>query len=139
MSNIHHLKADFLGGMAFETELNGHKLIIDVDKESGGEDLGMRPKALMLASLMGCTGMDVAALMKKMQVDCKKFEMDVQAPLSEEHPKVYTSIELIYRFEVSEEDKPKCEKAVKLSQEKYCGVSAMLAKVCPLEYRIEWL
>lgn len=125
--------------MAFETELNGHKLIVDVDKESGGEDLGMRPKALMLASLMGCTGMDVAALMKKMQVDCKKFEMDVQAPLSEEHPKVYTSIELIYRFEVSEEDKPKCEKAVKLSQEKYCGVSAMLAKVCPLEYRIEWL
>jgi putative redox protein len=65
--------------------------------------------------------------------------MDCEADLTEEHPKVYSEIRLFYRFKAHEEDFAKIEKAVKLSQEKYCGVSEMLKKVCPLHWEIQYL
>ena len=52
-------------GMAFETELNGHKLVIDADQSNGGNDSGPRPKALMLVALAGCTGMDIVSILEK--------------------------------------------------------------------------
>ena len=66
--------------------------------------------------------------------------MQVDAETGEEHPKTYTRIELVYQFKKSDGlDESKVEKAVKLSQEKYCGVSAMLKKASDLGYRIEYL
>lgn len=120
----------WLGGMCFESELNGHKIIIDADKEFGGEDRGPRPKALLLVALMGCTGMDVVSLLKKMQVPITRYEMEVETETTDEHPKVYKDIKLIYKFwgKDLENCKDKIEKAINLSQEKYCGVSAMLKK-----------
>ena len=83
--------------------------------------------------------MDVVSLLQKMRVNFSDFEMKVKAELGEEHPKQYQSIELEYLVKVSIEDRPKFEKAVNLSQEKYCGVSAMLAKVAPIKFVITWL
>lgn len=139
MSTTHQVSSSYEGGMQFKAEINGHEFFLDVAESDGGDNAGPRPKALLLTSLMGCTGMDVAALLKKMQVEVESFTMNCEADLTEEHPKVYSEIRLTYLFKAKEEDYPKIEKAVKLSQEKYCGVSEMLKKVCPVHWEIQYL
>ncbi len=136
---MHEVKTRFAGGMAFEAEKDGQIVRMDAAENEGGMNTGFRPKPLLLASLTGCTGMDVVSLLQKMRVNFSDFEMKVKAELGEEHPKQYQSIELEYLVKVSIEDRPKFEKAVNLSQEKYCGVSAMLAKVAPIKVVITWL
>ena len=127
-------------GMAFETEVSGHKIMLDADASVGGDDKGPRPKPLMLASLAGCTGMDVISILKKMQQPYTYFNIDVEAELTEEHPKQYSAIKVIYEFKKSDElDEKKVEKAVNLSQERYCGVSALLKKAIDVEYEIRYV
>ena len=65
----HMIDLKWKQNMAFETEMDGHKLVIDADPGSGGDDLGPRPKKLMLTALAGCTGMDVIMILKKMKVE----------------------------------------------------------------------
>jgi len=122
--------------MSFQTEVNGHKLILDAAANVGGKDAGPRPKPLLLVALGGCTGMDVVSLLKKMRVDIDDFNVAVEADLNEEHPKYYNKIHL--KYEIWGKDLPleKIEKAVNLSQEKYCGVSAMLGKVATMSHEI---
>lgn len=128
-------KMNYYSGMLFYSKtISGHDLIIDADSTVGGKDAGLRPKELMLYSLMGCTGIDVVSLLKKMQVIDKmeSFRMEIEYETSEEHPIVYTKINLKYIFKFNgEPPKEKVEKSVKLSQEKYCGVSAMMKKAVP--------
>ena len=85
--------------MAFETELYGHKLTIDADKSNGGQDLGPRPKALMLVALAGCTGMDVASMMAKMRVELVDLNIKVEGEVTEEHPKQFTSMHITYELD----------------------------------------
>ncbi len=127
------------GKMAFEAEIGDHKIIMDTTVEGGGEDLGASPKKLLLGTLATCTGMDIVSLLHKMRVEFSDFDIVTNADLTEEHPKVFSNIEVIYRINVDESERSKVEKAVGLSQEKYCGISAMLRKNSPLEYRIEYL
>lgn len=124
-------------GMAFTASIEGYEIRMDASPEFGGTNGGTRPKPLLLVALAGCTGMDIASLAQKMRVEIKTFEMDVQAQQSEEHPIVFTSITLIYRFTAKEEDRDKIVKMVTLSQERYCGVAAMLSRATELNYRIE--
>jgi putative redox protein len=123
-------------GMAFQTELYGHKINIDADKSNGGQDLGTRPKALLLVALAGCTGMDIVSLMAKMRVDLVDFNVKVEGEVTEEHPKQFTSLHIIYEFWGKELPMDKLEKAVALSDEKYCGVSATLKKGIPVTHEI---
>lgn len=123
--------------MAFETEVAGHKIVMDADLESGGEDTGVRPKPLQLVALGGCTGMDVVSLLKKMRVDIDDFQMIIEGELSEEHPKHYQSIHLIYQFKGKDLPIDKLEKAVSMSEDKYCGVAALYKKAIPLTYEIK--
>lgn len=123
--------------MAFESQLGNHVVRMDTTPEMG-DDSGASPKQLLLAGLAGCTGMDVVSLLNKMRMPYDNFEMDIEADLTEEHPIVFSDIRLIYKFYGSELDKAKIEKAVKLSQDRYCGVSAMLKKNSPINYRIEY-
>ncbi|MFN0173115.1 MAG: OsmC family protein [Saprospiraceae bacterium] len=127
------------GKMAFEAEIGNHKITMDTSVEGGGEDLGPSPKKLLLSTLATCTGMDVVSLLQKMRVEFADFDIVTNADLTEEDPKVFSNIEVIYRIKVEASDRRKMEKAVGLSQEKYCGISAMLQKNSPLEYRIEYL
>lgn len=131
-------KVKWLDGMAFEAELNGHRIIIDAEEKFGGKDRGPRPKGLTLVSLIGCTGMDVVSLLYKMKVPFDDFEVSAHTDLTDVHPKVFKDIEIIYRFygKNLEQYKDKIEKAVRLSQERYCGVSAMLRKNSNLSYKI---
>jgi len=125
------------GNMAFEALVTGHTVIMDAGKESGGNDSGPRPKALLLAGLAGCTGMDVISILDKMKVKPEAFNIKIEAEQTEDHPKVYSEITIVYQFKGDNLPVEKLEKAVSLSQEKYCGVSAMLGKTARLSHRIE--
>lgn len=132
-----HSHAAWRGDMSFELELDGHTLIVDADESVGGTNQGPRPKGLMLSALAGCTGMDVVAILNKMQMPFARFEMDIEGDTTDSHPKVYKTIEVIYRFWGEELDEAKIEKAVNLSQTKYCGVSATLQEAGEVTWRIE--
>lgn len=130
------LNVDWIDGMSFESEINGHKLIIDAGEEVGGMDKGPRPKSLMLLSLAGCTGMDVVSILKKMRVEFDRFAIEVEADLTEEHPKHYQKMNVIYKFWGKDLPVDKLEKAVSLSDERYCGVSAVYKKAIELTHEI---
>ncbi len=131
------------GNMAFEAEITGHKVLMDASEGVGGKDGGPRPKPLLIAALTGCTGMDVISILRKMKVTdlIESFEMKTETEATDEHPKTYTKMHLIYEFKSKGEPLPidKLEKAVKLSQERYCGVSALLEKALELSYEIKIL
>jgi putative redox protein len=126
----------WLNNMAFESEINGHKIVIDAKAESGGEDLGPRPKTLMLAALGGCTGMDVVSILKKMRVEFKSVNVIVEGVLTDEHPKHFSKMHVIYEIEGDNLPMDKVEKAVNLSEERYCGVSVVYRKAMELTSEI---
>ena len=126
----------WIGNMAFEGEDGGHKIMLDATHESGGGDQGPSPKPLMLLALAGCTGMDVVAILKKMRVELDDFQVFVEGDLTEELPKQYEKMKVIFQFKGKDLPKDKLEKAVSLSEEKYCGVSDLYKKVIPLDYEI---
>jgi len=123
--------------MAFEANINGHKIVIDAAEEVGGENRGPRPKPLLLAGLAGCTGMDVVSILKKMRVELKDFSVTVEGDLTEEHPKQFYKMNVIYTFTGKDLPLEKLEKAVSLSEERYCGVSAMYRKAIELTSEIK--
>lgn len=126
----------WLENMAFETEINGHKIIIDAEPDVGGNDLGPRPKPFMLAALGGCTGMDVVSILKKMRVDIKGLNVQVEGKLSTEHPKRFTKMHVKYEIEGKDLPLDKIKKAVSLSEERYCGVSAVYNEALELTSEI---
>ena len=133
---IHNTLLSWKGDMEFETELNGHKLTVDASPEVGGHDKGPRPKILMLTALAGCTGMDVISILKKMKVELEGFNVYVDGTLTEEHPKHYEAMNIIYEFKGENLPEDKLKKAIELSQDKYCGVSALYKKAINLTYEI---
>jgi putative redox protein len=136
---VHETILNWTGDMAFETELDGHQLIVDADESVGGHNLGMRPKKLLLTALAGCTAMDVISLLKKMRVEPEVFNVRVDGSLAEEHPKQYVSMHIIYEFKGENLPMDKLQKVIGLSQEKYCSVSALFKKAIPVTYEIRIL
>ena len=128
--------ADWQSGLAFEADVTGHKLMLDADEKVGGTNKGPRPKPLMLVALAGCTGMDVISILQKMKVEVKKFRVWVEALQTEEHPKHYTEMKVIYEFTGPNLPMDKLEKAIGLSEERYCGVSATLRKALAITHEI---
>jgi len=126
----------WLSNMAFEADVNGHKIIIDADPSVGGENRGPRPKPFMLLSLGGCTGMDVISILKKMRVDVEEFNVRVEGELTEEHPKHFVKIHVVYEFKGIDLPMDKLKKAVELSEERYCGVSAVYKKAMEMTSEI---
>ncbi len=128
----------WVDALAFDaTADSGHTVRIDTSVEGGGLGSGMNPKKMLLGALNACSGMDVVDMLKKMRVNFSQFEIEAQAEQTEDHPKVFTSVNMVYRINAQPEDLDKVKKAVTLSQEKYCGISAMLAKHCSINYTIE--
>lgn len=121
--------------MAFEHDIQGFK-IISGDHPEGGLS-GPSPKRLLLASLAGCTGVDVAELLQKMRQDITDIRIEVAGDQTEDPPKIYRTIELVYHVFGNDLKIEKVKKAIDLSQEKLCGVTAMLEKSSKISYRIE--
>ncbi|HBX50245.1 MAG: osmotically inducible protein C [Bacteroidetes bacterium RIFOXYA12_FULL_35_11] len=131
------MKVSWKGKMAFETKIGKHSFLMDAAEENGGENKGPRPKPLMMAALAGCTGMDVVSILKKMRVEIDSFDLQIEGELTEEHPKHYKAMHLVYIFKGKDLPLDKLEKAVSLSQDQYCGVSASYKKAMQVTYEIK--
>ncbi|WP_163337394.1 OsmC family protein [Desulfopila sp. IMCC35008] len=123
--------------LAFDSMVGEHSVITDAPSEFGGDDSGASPKKLMMASLAGCTGIDVVSILKKMRVDIDDLRIRVDAELTDEEPSLYSSMHLTYMFKGDNLDMAKLEKAVRLSEEKYCGVSMMYKKMMDITWEIK--
>ena len=131
-----HVSTEWKGGMAFESNNpSGLTLRIDAGEENGGSDDGLRPKALMLSSLAGCSGLDVASLIEKMKLEVDRFHIETIANLTDEHPKYYDKVVVEYHFHGAHLNEAKLQRAVDLSVEKYCGVMEMFRRFAELELK----
>ncbi|KJR97786.1 MAG: hypothetical protein VR65_22425 [Desulfobulbaceae bacterium BRH_c16a] len=124
------------GNLAFSSQIGDHEVLTDASTAHGGDNRGPSPKMLMMASLAGCTGVDVVAILKKMRVEIDDFSMAIESELTEEVPAVYKSMHIVYHFTGSNLDPEKLKRAVELSQDKYCGVSAMYGKIMAITWEI---
>ena len=118
---------------AGKTDSN-HWITVDGPENFGGSDAGIRPKELLLLSLAGCTASDVVSILQKKRFKLDDFEINISAEMTEEHPKVFTKIDLEYVFygnNIAEKD---VERAIELSETKYCGVTAMLEKALEINH-----
>ncbi|MBN2542350.1 OsmC family protein [bacterium] len=113
---------------------SGHAILTDAYKDVGGHDTAPRPKELLLHSLTTCTGMDVVSILYKMRVSFSNFKVAAEAEVADEHPKVLTKIHITYTITGENVPEDKLLKAINLSQDRYCGVSAMLRKACPITF-----
>jgi len=116
---------------------SNHWVPMDGPEQFEGSEAGTRPKELILISLAGCSGSDVASILNKMREKVSRFEIDVDSEVSTEHPKVFTEIYLKYKFWGVDLKKNNIEKAIKLSQDKYCSVTAMLKPSVKINYSFE--
>jgi putative redox protein len=103
---------------------NGKTVMMD----TGENAVAASPAQLLLQALAGCTMMDCVLIITKARKTIDKFRVDVTAEEAETHPKVFTKIHVTYNFTGSDLDKDIVERAIKLSEEKYCRVHAMLSK-----------
>lgn len=134
-----HITTTWLGNMKFEsTNPSGRNLFIDASPKDGGEGDGYRPKALMLSSLAGCSGLDVASLIKKMKLKVDDFKIEIEASLTEEYPKYYDKVNVEFHFFGSNLNKEKLQRAVELSTEKYCGVMEMFRRFADVKTTIHY-
>lgn len=122
--------------MTFTATAEQHEVKMDA-KSPIGNGSAMTPKALLLAAISGCTAMDVIALLKKFQQAVDEFHIEADANLVEaNHPFIFSKVTLTFKIKgiVNPE---KAIEAVRLSQTKYCSVSAMVSKAVPIFYNIE--
>lgn len=114
---------------------SNHWVPVDTSTHSDGSGAGTGPMELVLIALAGCTAMDVESILKKKRADMRKLELEVNAERADEHPKVFTSIHIIYTIhgDVKQND---AEHAVSLSHEKYCSVAGSLKADVTYEIKI---
>lgn len=112
---------------------------MDASAENGGNNDGLSPKAMMLSSLAGCSGLDVISILGKMKHLPDDFTIEVTGELTEEHPKYYHTVTLVYRFYGKDLDRTKVQKAVDLSVEKYCGVMEMFRRFAKVNVVVAYI
>ena len=123
------------GSLTFEAETESwHKILLDAKQEVGGENKGPRPMEVLLVSLAGCTGMDVASILKKKRVNLEGMTVKINAEQAPEHPKIFTKINIEYNFTGRSIKDGDVKRAIELSQEKYCPVTAMLEEKAKITY-----
>jgi putative redox protein len=127
---------EWRGGLRFESMgKGGESVVMDAPPAVGGEGNGFRPKELLLVGLAGCTAMDVMSILKKMRSEPSTFRIEVSAGETEEHPKTLSSFHITY-FVSSDVPEDKLLKAIELSQERYCGVTAMYRSFAPVTHEV---
>ena len=117
--------------LEFESRQEHNAISLD-----GHRKHGFGPKGLLLSGLAGCSGVDVVEILEKMRIQMESFEMDTEAIVAEDHPRVFKKIHIIYKIKTDPVNEDKVRKAIDLSLDKYCGVSAMLKKNSPITYKL---
>ena len=122
-------------GITFAGKTNSnHWITMDGPEDYGGSNAGTSPKELLLLSLAGCTASDVVSILQKKRVKLDDFEINISAEMTEDHPKVFTKIDLEYVFYGQDIKAKDVERAIDLSQTTYCGVTAMLKKAMEINH-----
>ena len=112
---------------------SGHEIVVDGDRKAGNS-----PMELVLIGLCGCTGYDVVSILRKKREPFTGLEVRAEAERAAQPPTVYTKIKLIYRVSGNVSQKA-VEDAIKLSEDKYCSVAAMLKLTAEITYEIEYV
>ena len=129
--------AQFTGGMKFTARSgSGHELTMDTGLNDGGENAGFSPMEIPLIALLGCTGMDVVSMLRKMRQDVMNYEMSGHGVRADTHPKVFVSIEIEHVFTGSALSATSVRRAVELSATRYCSVGGMLQKTATITNKI---
>lgn len=127
-------------GMQFiGTDEDGHSLVLDISSDAGGENSGFRPMELLLISMAGCTAIDVVDILKKQRQPVQGLELRISGERATEYPKVYQKVRIEYLLRGSGLNEKAVERAIKLSEEKYCSVGIMVRQSgaeVETEYRI---
>ena len=127
------------GGMLFESDNpSGNNVLMDTKQAAVSQQKGLSPKAMMLSSLAGCSGIDIVDILKKMKITDYNLQIDIQGDLTDEHPKYYKTVHVDYYFSGARLDKKKCSRAVQLSVDKYCGVMEMFRKFAMVKTQIHF-
>lgn len=131
------VKAKWIGGWKFEgKDGEGHTVRMDWSKEVGGDGDGFRPAELVLWGLAGCTGSDTVEILKKMREPVEDMEVIVTAKKADGYPARFESIEVEYIIKGKGLSPDKVEKAVRLSEDKYCTVGGSLRDAVKMSHRI---
>jgi putative redox protein len=124
-------------GMSFDgTADSGFEVSLGALPVVGGKDDGFRPMELIAIGLAGCTAMDVISILRKKKQEVTAFEVLVRAERGQEHPKVFTRLEIEYIVRGKDLSREAVERAVQLSADTYCPAQAMFKKIAPMELKI---
>lgn len=136
--DVHTTTVRWQADMRFDAHVYPEQAIaLDSRPQSGGQDMGSRPVDMLLVALAGCTGMDVLSILKKKRQPVAGLEVRVSGTQADEHPRVFTDIEVVYVVEGDGVNPKAVERAIELSETKYCPVWAMLASTVHITSRYE--
>lgn len=124
-------------GMHFVGEAEGHRVDVDAAEAEGGKDLGVRPMRLLLLSLAGCSAIDVLSILRKQRQRVDDLRVEASGVRATEHPRVYETIELFFKVRGENVSAKAVERAIKLSETRYCSVHGMLGAVAEITSRYE--
>jgi putative redox protein len=122
--------------MKFECTTRGMKSMIDASPEHGGEDTAPTPKELVMNAMMGCTAMDVVAMLTKMRQKIDSFDMHIEVEKNKDYPVHFIKAHLVFDLK-GQIDIDKAKKSVDSSLSKYCGVNYMISKTCEITYSLK--
>ncbi len=115
---------------------SGHTVTMDGSPDVGGRNLGVRPMEMVLIGMGGCTAIDVVSMLRKQRQDVRDVVVELAAHRADDHPKVFTRVKVIYRVRGKGLNRALVERAVSLSDEKYCSATAMVRRSADVTHEV---
>lgn len=132
---MHKVNIQWQGDFKFAASNGrGHTVMLDTPVSAGGDDTGPSPMELILMSVAGCSGVDVVAILNKMQVRVDTFNVKVESTRAEDHPKIFTDIKVIYQLAGANIPPAKVARAVELSVDRYCSAIQIVNKTARMDF-----
>ncbi len=130
-------KITWLNGRTFVAESgSGHAVVLDGAPEHGGRNIGIRPMEMLLMGLGGCTAFDVVMILEKSREKVTGCEVSLEGERASEDPKIFTAVKIVYRLKGEDLKPVAVERAITLSEEKYCSATKMFEKTATITH--EW-
>ena len=129
--------ATLVDGMHFAGAIDDDRIDLDAEESIGGVGFGPQPHRLLLLAMAGCTAMDVISILRKKRQEVSGLRVEVQGSRAEQHPRVYTRFEVLYRVRGTAIDPQAVERSIELSTTRYCPVINLLKRVAPVTTRYE--
>lgn len=124
-------------GMHLIGDIDGYRIDLDADASAGGHGAGTRPMRLLLLGMAGCTAMDVISILRKKREQVSGLRVEVRGRRADEHPRVYEAFEVVYYVRGAGLSQNAVERAIELSETRYCSAMAMLGKAAAITSRYE--